>query len=648
MKTAGRRGWLLGAFVTSVVLAAPAAAQFPGCEVNVNEVEIVEPLNVQLIRTTTPNFGVQVLMAMNPVPCGLSPAGCYEFGVLPVTYSDGPTSPTVLEVGSSSDPIEGAVQVVIQPLLSTNPEVLAARIADPPSGTWDGSSSAPMNVDITFDPSLGTVIRRAAKVQIPVDFVQSNALLASLSNTAGVVGVLEALHTPPAGGEQACGLFNIVKRNLAGNQFVAKALDASPTPILFLRQAGTSSTEVIVVEALNTQFLGIESPFEFGVQTVMVANPVKRPETICGNPTGSPTNLIDCYELAMVYVSYDPTGKQILHLPKFPDPAVPLDIQAPITGTIEADILPIHPQTVTTLFQGARGEWDGQSTNSRQVFLYTLREGRIEMGTTYTLPTIRIPAGQVQALIPSIEGLPGGVLALVQARHEEGAKLEFGFFSSLKRNVIFNQDLGNLFDGLAMPVIFTKNPDSRDDREVILVEPLNLQLFAVPGFGMNLPVAKCVTVSGTEFFEFGVTYVTYDIAQVQVHEVGGTFPITGDLRVSIAASPGGMPISGSWSASGFPTGRLMADTSPDQNLGVRFFTAAKVRILKEDLVAALPPISSNLVAGTLLGAHEEATEAASGFYNSVKRNLVHTQAVGNTLDGVPTPLLFQTDGACTP
>lgn len=642
-----RRAVLFLAVFAAAAVAAPgvARAQFPGCAANTSEVDIVEPLNGQVITTSGFfDFGVQALMVASPVPCSLSVNGCYEFGVLPVTYPAGPTSPTVQEVGSPTQPIRGGVQIEIRPFANTSPDNLPALLSVVPSGTWDGSSSAPMFVDPTFNADLGTEIRRGAKVQVPVDFVQNSPQLSAYSSTAGVLALVDGLHTPPSGA-QGCGLFSLVKRNTAGNQFAAKSMEAAPTPVLFLRQAGTNKTEVIVVEALNTQFIGTDSPFNFGAQTVNVASPVKRPETICGNPAGDASKLIDCYELAMVYVSYDSTGKQILHLPNYPDPAVPLGIQAPITGRIGADILPVHPQTVSTLFQGAHGDWDGTSTNSGQVFLYTLRNGAIDANTTYTLPTIRIPAAPIQALVPSTLGLRGAVLALVEARHEESNRLEFGFFSPFKRNVVFNQDLGNLMDAATIPIIFTTNPNTPDDREVILVEPQNQQLVTFFGAGANLPVIQCVNVGGVDYFEFGITYVTYAVQAVEVHQAGGSPPIVGDFKVTVSPTIGGASAFATWSGSGSPTTTMFADTTPDADLGTGVYRTAKVRIPKSALGAAPP---SGYVLATVLGTHTNASDVASGFYNVAKRNLVHTQAVGNELDNVPTPAVFQMTGTCAP
>src|SRR5205085_4965915 len=83
-----------------------------------------------------------------------------------------------------------------------------------------------------------------------------------------------------------------------------------PVFMLFLATPVRADDENLVVEALNTEITA-------GIfQSVYVAQREQRPETVCGNPGGNPANLVDCYEFALTYVSYDSSGQQIIHLPE--------------------------------------------------------------------------------------------------------------------------------------------------------------------------------------------------------------------------------------------------------------------------------------------------------------------------------------------
>ncbi|MGH9204059.1 MAG: hypothetical protein ACRD2A_22765, partial [Vicinamibacterales bacterium] len=202
--------------------------------------------------------------------------------------------------------------------------------------------------------------------------------------------------------------------------FAAPATAQIPSP---------QDVEVIVVESLNADTVKVPQ-LQIGAKAVFLVSPVKRPETICGNVGGSPSILVDCFEFAFVYVTYDTTGKQILHLPECN--AVPYDdltcllpsnnscagnltldpfqIKAPVCGDTEVDIIPLN-DTVLNPIAAAFGKWDGVSTNNR-VFLYTDRNGAINANTRYVTETIRIPASVVNPTIP------GATIALLAGRHE--------------------------------------------------------------------------------------------------------------------------------------------------------------------------------------------------------------------------------------
>jgi hypothetical protein len=239
--------------------------------------------------------------------------------------------------------------------------------------------------------------------------------------------------------------------------------------VLFLAAPGTlrADDENLVVEALNT---GVTAGI---LQSVYVAQRVQRPETICGNPNGSPANLVDCYEFALTYVSYDASGQQILHLPECnavpADDAScaaaannlcagnlaldPLQIKAPVCGSLRIDILPLTTDQPLTLGQQTTGAWDGDLGNVSplgEVFLETLAAGSFS-GTSYQLPRVRIPAAAVHHLFMDPTTTP----AIVTATHtplNPVDTFQFGFFNPLNRLFIFNQLLGDVFNTLATPM----------------------------------------------------------------------------------------------------------------------------------------------------------------------------------------------------
>jgi len=223
--------------------------------------------------------------------------------------------------------------------------------------------------------------------------------------------------------------------------------------------------ENLVVEPLNT---GVTAGI---LQSVYVAQRVQRPETICGNPDGNPAKLVECYEFALTYVSYDPSGQQIIHLPECnvvpaDDPSCeanngctgrfdldPLQIKAPVCGSLRIDILPLTTDQPLTLGQQTTGQWDGDLTNVSplgDVYLETLVRGSFS-GTSYQLPRVRIPTSAVHHLFADPTTTP----AVVTATHtplNPVDTFQFGFFNPLNRLFIFNQQLGDVFNTLVTPM----------------------------------------------------------------------------------------------------------------------------------------------------------------------------------------------------
>jgi hypothetical protein len=230
------------------------------------------------------------------------------------------------------------------------------------------------------------------------------------------------------------------------------------------------NSEVIPVEALGATSVLIP---ELGPMPTPLVAAVRRPETICGNPGGSSTTLVDCYEFAMTYVSYEENGTQILHLPEanavpFDDPSCelpsndrsPSPIKAPVCGELRVELLPLNQQSIA-FFQTPSARWDGVSRNPG-LALWTRTEEILDR-STYALPKIRIPAQAVYAGLPQTDGtLPGYTLALIRATHVPlfGFRSEVGLFSPLKRTVVWSETLGNLHDALSYPVLFAPPADS--------------------------------------------------------------------------------------------------------------------------------------------------------------------------------------------
>lgn len=245
---------------------------------------------------------------------------------------------------------------------------------------------------------------------------------------------------------------------------VFAALSLSPLPgttqpCLPLDQGCES--EVIVVEPLAATLVSLP---QLGDVPLPLTAPVLRPETICGNPSGSAAQLVPCYEFAMTYVSYAADGTQILHLPSanavpHDDPNCelpsndldPSPIIAPVCGEVLVEVIPLN-QRALAFFKGAFASWDGVSTNT-QIVLTTRTAGAIARNT-YTLPTFRIPAAAVDA---ASEPIAGYTVALVRGAHLSfyaANRLEEGYFSPLKRTVVWNETLGNLHDAISVPVVF--------------------------------------------------------------------------------------------------------------------------------------------------------------------------------------------------
>ena len=631
--------------VALAALATVAAAQVdPTCTTNQDELVIVEPLNVSVVNTTNPNLGAQLMVAMSPVPCGLPSGFCYEFGVLPLTYSSLTSPPMIEEVGSLTNPITGSVQVQVLPLASTNPGDIPTFLSSPPTGTWNSTDWAKVFVDPGL--SLTGPTPKGAKVQIDADFVQTAASLDGVVSTGGVVGVVNGIHTP-TDGSKACGFFQIVKRNLAGNELLAKSMEASPTPILFTRQTG-GTNRAIVVEPLHSQFVGIASPVNVGVQTLIVTAPVKVPANLCGGDS-TDTTPTSCYEFAMTYVTYDTQGRQTIHLPN-PNSSDPS--QQPIVGALEAELLPLSTQTVGPVFNSPVGFWDGTTTNNPGEVFVSYQAPPLEVSPSPPLAKIRIPASRVQAMIPSTGGLPGGVLALIRGHQIENNLDSWAFFNLFKRNMVFNQDVANAFQATVTPVFLLSEPQGADDREVVLVEPLDLTTASVPGVGLQLPVAKCVNVvlNGipTDVYQFGVTYIDYDVGPVNVHTAFGASAISGTVKVAI--SGGSVPpvsvAPQTWDGS--HTGNLSADVTADTSLTYRSYNVPRLFITKAAVMAMPTLPGGQFVYGLITGQHVNGTAISQGFYNNLKKNFAHNQAIANQLDQAPTPVLFEVTGTCTP
>jgi hypothetical protein len=241
---------------------------------------------------------------------------------------------------------------------------------------------------------------------------------------------------------------------------------------LFLLQAPAvrAADEVLVVEPLNTTvFFGF-------LAGVFAATKVQRPETVCGNPNGNPANLVDCYEFATTYATYDSTGQQIFHLPECnavaPDNAScddaannlcagnlaldPRQIKAPVCGKLRIDILPLTTDEPLTLGQQTTGSWDGDLTNVSplgEVYLWGMQNGALDGGVTYALPRIRIPASSVHHLFADPTTTP----AVVSATHEPLTPVntfQLGYFNILNRLFIFNQQLGDACNTVITPMFF--------------------------------------------------------------------------------------------------------------------------------------------------------------------------------------------------
>jgi hypothetical protein len=228
-----------------------------------------------------------------------------------------------------------------------------------------------------------------------------------------------------------------------------------------------AADEVIVVEPLNTTvFFGF-------LQGVFAAPKVQRPETICGNPSGDPTKLIDCYEFAITYASYDASGQQIFHLPECN--GVPADnllcdapinnlcagnlsldprqIKAPVCGELRVDVLPLTTDEPLTLGQQTTGSWDGDLTNTSplgEVYLWAMQNGTLDGGTTYSLPRVRIPASAVHHLFSDPTTTP----AVVSGTHTTGNTFQLGYFNVFNRLFIFNQQLGDVCNTVTTPMFF--------------------------------------------------------------------------------------------------------------------------------------------------------------------------------------------------
>jgi hypothetical protein len=226
--------------------------------------------------------------------------------------------------------------------------------------------------------------------------------------------------------------------------------------------AAAAGNEVILVEPLNaTLYFGI-------FQSIYQQPAVMRPETICGNPGGSATNLVKCFEFAMTYFTYDAAdGRQRAHLPQCnavgpldadcEDPTNdlcagnttldPFQILAPVCGEVRVDVLPLTSPDLLVLAPQSTGAWDGTSTTNRVVYFdFIGADGRARPGR-FILPLIRIPASQLNSL-----------LVLLVGRHTalSGDFFDFGFFNVINRVFPYNETLGDATNLIAEPLLMTR------------------------------------------------------------------------------------------------------------------------------------------------------------------------------------------------
>lgn len=187
---------------------------------------------------------------------------------------------------------------------------------------------------------------------------------------------------------------------------------------------------------------------------------------------------------------------------------------------------------------------------------------------------------------------------------------------------------------------------------MVLVEPLDLDTATAPGVGLQLPVAKCVNIVlggvPTDVYQFGVSYADYEVGPVTVHTASGSHAITGIVNVAISGGsvpPVSVPAQ-TWDES--HTATLFADVTADSSLNYSSYTVPRLFITKA-AVMSLPTLSGGqFVYGLIAGQHKNGTAVSQGYYNSLKKNFVHTQTIANQLDQAPTPVLFDVTGTCAP
>jgi len=245
------------------------------------------------------------------------------------------------------------------------------------------------------------------------------------------------------------------------SRWLAEAVAVS---LLAVNSAGYAADENFVVEPLNT-------PLVLGVfQEVIVAPKVQRPETECGNPSGSASNLVDCYEFAVTYVSYTASGDTFVHVPECnavpaDDPSCealnlcagnlvldPLQVKAPVCGELRVEVFPLTTDEPLTFGQQTTAAWDGVSRVSSiflAPFVATSKGGSIS-GNPYQTAVVRIPATAVHHLFLDPTTTP----AVVSASHVTGNTLQTGFSNPINRVCTFNQQLGSLCNALIVPIFF--------------------------------------------------------------------------------------------------------------------------------------------------------------------------------------------------
>jgi len=226
---------------------------------------------------------------------------------------------------------------------------------------------------------------------------------------------------------------------------------------MILSATPSIAQEVIYVEPANR-------PVLLNMAHVFFQAPiVQRPETICGNPGGSPAIRVGCYEFLMTYVTYTASGDTIIHLPQC-NGVTPLDPQceannlcaaptglqlAPICGNVEAKIWPLTSADALTLGDRPTASWDGTSVSALGQAWINTRTGGLSQSRTFRIPVIRMP----QTLVRNGGGAFFGLLEGVHT-NLEGTEEHWGFFSVMHRILTADPLLGDISNLDATPQLF--------------------------------------------------------------------------------------------------------------------------------------------------------------------------------------------------